>query len=753
MATTIVGIGASAGGVRALADFFGAMPAETGLAFVIIQHFSYARQSMMVEILSAYSAMSVLEVLSGDTPKPNTIYVPPPGTRVTFDGRNLVLVDSKADDHLHQPIDLFFKSMAANLGNLSYGVVLSGTSTDGTLGVQAIKKAGGVTLAQSADSADSAEFSAMPISAVNSGFIDFSLKPTEMPRKILELEAWHKQQSAMTIDTIRKDIEAQLAEILDLVDDDRRNRFHAYKPGTLSRRILRRMMMRHVVDVREYIGYLRTSKCERQALTRDFLIGVTEFFRNPEMFQMVETMVLPAILQKEKDEFRIWCPGCSTGEEVFSLAILISDLQEKTGDQRPWKLFGTDIDPEALEIARRGVFNQAAITSLADHQIKSYFENDHGRLTITSSLRNMCVFARHNVLADPPFSRLDLIVCRNLMIYVDASAQADMVSRFHYALNRGGFLWLGPSESLSSNAHRFETIDRYARIFKRDETAASISVPFLHPDYNNRMPSFRSEQSNTIMTRKNHESTDLEHETEQAFLSSFAPPFIRISLHDEVLYASEAARQFLRPSKGTPNPVFEFYVIEPLRMPLRMILKQVRHNKEEVVLKNMAIKIDGETKSFDLYARPLDQELKSVLIAFQPVRWNGDITTINAETFTTEAAYEAELATVRKRLLSREREFKMTEQEFWASNEELLTINEELQSSNEELQSSQEELRSVNADLELANTKLSEKNSIISTSNNNFKNLIESVDLAIMFIDQKGLLRLFTPRSKDLFSL
>lgn len=365
----------------------------------------------------------------------------------------------------------------------------------------------------------------------------------------------------------------------------------------------------------------------------------------------------------------------------------------------------------------------------------------------------MCVFARHNVLTDPPFSRLDLIVCRNLMIYVDAAAQAVMVSRFHYALNPGGFLWLGPSESLYSNAHRFNTIDRHAKIFKRDDAKASISVPFLHSGHSNRLPSILPDQSEMIMKQKDHENTDVETETEQAFLSRFAAPFLRISFCDEVIYASEAARQFLRPSKGTPDPVFDAYVVEPLRMPLRMILKDVRHNKSEVVLKNINIKIDGEVRSFDLCARPLDQELKSVLIAFQPVRWNSDITNMNVETYTTEAAYEAELAMVRKRLVSREREFKMAEQELWASNEELLTINEELQSSNEELESAQEELRSVNVNLELANAKLSEKNKIINASNNNLKNLIESVDLAIMFIDRSGILRLFTPKSKELFSV
>lgn len=365
MTTRIVGIGASAGSVRAIADFFGTMPAETGLAFVIVNPFAYHHQSMMVEILGAYTAMTVLEIVSGDTPKPNTIYVPPARTHVIFEGGNLVLLDKKIDDLLYQPIDLFFKSMAANLGDLSYCVVLSGTGADGTLGAQAVKEAGGVTLAQSVDSA---EFLAMPNSAVSTGFIDFILTPNEMPEKILKLEAWRKQKSSITADTLKKDIEAQLQEILHLVDTDQRNCFHVYKPGTLSRRILRRMMLRHIVRVDEYIDILKKSSDERKEVIQDFLIGVTQFFRNPEMFRMVETTILPALLEQDKDEFRIWCAGCSTGEEVYSLAILISELKEKTGDQRPWKLFGTDIDSDALEIARQGKFDQTPLTTLNDNQ-------------------------------------------------------------------------------------------------------------------------------------------------------------------------------------------------------------------------------------------------------------------------------------------------------------------------------------------------------------------------------------------------
>lgn len=750
MTATIVGIGASAGGVEALAEFFGAMPADSGLTFVIVQHVARGRPSMMVEILSTHSAMRVTQIKSGDIPVPNTVYILPPGANVTIEDGVLTLTDIDVDGCLHSPIDLFFKSLAADHDGNACAIILSGTGTDGTIGVQAIKAAGGVTFAQLAESA---QFPSMPNSAAKTGLIDFKLSPSNIADKLVQLETWRKQTPLKRSDTLSQDIEANLPALLDQLEHDGENDFHQYKPGTLSRRVLRRMMMRQMTQVNEYIALLRDSADERQELAHDFLIGVTQFFRNPDMFEIIDTTVLPELLQRDQDEFRVWCPGCSSGEEVFSLAILISELQEKTGDRRPWKLFGTDIDPDALATARRGVYDRTVLTPMHDIRIKTYFENDHGLLTISSDLRSMCVFARHNVLNDPPFSKVDLISCRNLMIYVDPVAQEDMVSRFHYALNPRGFLWLGPSENLSGNARLFEIIDRQARIFKRDDSVASLALPFLSTGFTSRLPLSLPQLPDMALARKSRVSIDLETDTEQAFLSTFAPPFMRISLHDEVLYASEAARRFLRPSKGMPSPVFEDYVVESVRMPLRLILKDVRQSKLEKELEDVVIEVDGTTPLYDIYARPMDQEAKSVLVAFQRVRWREESTTPRANTKSTEAVYEAELTIARKRLLARERDFKMAEQELWASNEELLTINEELQSSNEELESSREELQSVNADLEVVNAELITKNKALGISNNNLRNLIESVDIAIMFVDRQGFLKLFTPRSKDLFSI
>ncbi|MFA8388389.1 MAG: CheR family methyltransferase [Pelagibaca sp.] len=750
MATTIVGIGVSAGGVDALTELFAAMPRDTGLAFVVVQQAVRGRPSMIIESLDTHTPMPVTQISSGVAPAPNTVYVVPSGFHLSLEEGVLTLTDSDEDDRLHSPIDLFFRSLAEDQGSKTYAIVLSVTGGDGTIGIEAVKSAGGVVLAQLSEST---RFANMPNNAAETGLIDFKLPPRDIPGKLVELEKWRKQTPLSKSHSLNQSIEAQLPEILDQVDCSGDSCFHHYKPGTLTRRILRRMMLRHISRVDEYIDLLRTSADEQQELAQDFLIGVTQFFRNPDMFEIIENTVLPDLLRRDKDEFRIWCPGCSSGEEVFSLAILISELQERTGDQRPWKLFGTDINPDALATARRGVYDRDALAPLSSARLERFFDDDHGLLTVSAQLRSMCVFARHNVLTDPPFSRVDLISCRNLMIYVDQMAQEDIISRFHYALNPYGLLWLGPSENLSGNTRLFETLDRQARIFRRDDSTASPTLPFLSTNFTSRLPKFSTQQPDMALTRRGRVRVDLETETEQAFLSSLAPPFVRISQHDEVLYASEAARLFLRPAKGIPSPVFEDYFIESVRMPLRRILKEVRQTKADMSLDDVVIEINGESHLFDLQARPLDEEAKSVLVAFQPVRLREPTSGLSMPVNAADAIYEAELTMARKRLITRERDFKMAEQELWASNEELLTINEELQSSNEELESSREELQSVNADLEVINSELVAKNMALDVSNNNLNNLIEAVDIAIMFVDRQGLLKLFTPRSTDLFSI
>jgi two-component system CheB/CheR fusion protein len=513
------------------------------------------------------------------------------------------------------------------------------------------------------------------------------------------------------------------------------------------------MVLKHIKSVEEFTALLKGSEQDRKEIVQDFLIGVTEFFRNPDAFAFIKQTVLIRLLENDQPSFRIWIPGCSTGQEVFSLAMMIQELREERGDVRPWKLFGTDFDFEALTTARRGVYAAEDLAPVSPERRARFFSVDANLAEISPELKKMCVFAPHDVLNDPPFSKIDLVSCRNLMIYIAPDGQNEILARFHYALNRDGFLWLGPSESLAGSPRLFEPINHAARVFRREDVSSSIKPPFLNfmPSFENSVTPLHSGRS--VALRRTQVSFDIEEETEQAFILSFAPPFARISHYDEVLYASETMRPLLRPSKGVPSAAVDDYFIEPIRMPLRRVLTAIRQNREFAEVTDVLVKIGGKLKVFDILARRLDEDAKSVLVTFQPVRVREHFSEGGANWSETQEAYESELASVRKRLVAREQDFEMAEQELRANNEELFTMNEELQSSNEELETSREELQSINEELETINTELIENNKRLAETSSNIQNLLESTDIATLFIDNTGALRLFTPRCTELFAL
>lgn len=750
MDATIVGIGASAGGLEAVTELLEATPNDTGFAFVIVQHMAPTTPSMLVDLLTRHTDMPVRSIKNGEIPSLNTVYVIPPGSYVTMYGSSLALHDTPDDQHLLSPIDMFFKSLAENKGEKAYALVLSGTGSDGTLGIGAIKSAGGVTIAQQGDSA---KFSGAPDSAIATGLIDFSLRPNKIPAKLIKLESFRKTVALRNSKNIILEIEARLPEIIASLGDQNSSSFRHYKPETLVRRTLRRMTLQRITDVDTYIEKLKSAGNEREDLVRDFLIGVTQFFRNPEMFQVLEQEVLIPLLKRDQKEFRVWCPGCSSGEEVYSLAIIIHELKEKLRDQRPWKLFGTDIDKEALTTARKATYDKASIKQLKRYQVNSYLKTKGKLYNFKNCIRNNCVFVPHNLLTDPPFSRIDLISCRNLMIYIDQPTQAEVFSSFHYALNPNGFLWLGPSETLPGDQRLFDTVNHTARIFKREEVMKSIVRPFSHSNFSPSSQKVSVDLQEKNKPTKSRVNSDVEIETEQAYLSYSAPPFARINQHDEVIYTSEKMRSFLRPAKGVPSSLVDDYFIEGLRMPLRLILKTVRESTAPEEILDIVIDINGEDQIYDLLARPLDPAAHSILVSLLPVRLRDESLPPTSPIPNSQKEKENELSMARKRMAARERDYELAEQELRAKNEELLTMNEELQSSNEELETSREELQSINEELETINRELTANYRDLSVANSNLKNLLENTDIATFFTNLESKLRLFTPRVRELFSV
>lgn len=747
----IVGIGASAGGLEALKEFITAIPNDSGIAYVVVQHLAPDQKSLMDELLRAHTPLPVNRINDGDAIEPDHIYLIPPGPFLEIAQGRFRLIENIRAPGVRTPIDRFFVSLSQEAGRRAFGVVLSGTGSDGTLGVQAIKAQGGVALAQDSKSA---RFAGMPDSAVAAGLIDFVLRPRDMPPRILGIiQSWRALEFDNGRDAQLDDIERHLALIVGRIDASGEHAFSGYKPGTLVRRVARRMTLLRQSSALGYLQTLDEKPEERKLLVQDFLIGVTEFFRDADKFEALRQHVIEALFDRNDSEFRVWVPGCSTGEEAYSIAMLIQEVIDETKDQRPWKIFGTDIDTDALRFARAGHYQDASIAVLDEDRLKRHFISDGESWHINATLREMCVFAPHNLLTDPPFSKLDLISCRNLMIYLNADSQALLLPRFHYALKPKGFLFLGPSETLGRSESYFETLDRSAKIFQRDdETDTSFTAMSLAPPQRKGLPGAVAEM--TIDTRlSNPGASEIETRSEQAFLQRHAPPFMTVNRQNQVIYVSEAMAAFVKPSRGATSTDLEDFLTMELRLPVHSAIDDARQNGMAAEIRNVVVQVGTMPKLFDITAEPFDTSSSLILVALTEVRQRNMGEIKDADDRSRSADYQQELLLTRRRLSGMQRQYAFADQELRSANEELLSMNEELQSSNEELETGREELQSINEELETINAELTENNRQLMRANNDLKNLLESTDIATLFIDQSDHVRLFTPEVARLYGI
>ncbi|MWV28955.1 CheR family methyltransferase [Aurantiacibacter rhizosphaerae] len=751
----IVGIGASAGGLEALNELVGAIPSNSGIAYVIVQHLSPDHVSMMDQLLANHTQLPIKKIEDGMRAQADTIYVLPSGPWVTTQHDILYLHDRDPSQALRTPIDKFLESLAEDKGAQAFAVILSGTGTDGTLGVRAVKAAGGFAIVQKSDSA---QFPGMPDSAAATGLVDFTLPPRRIPERLIDIVR-HRDQ-VLTVDgtaKLREDIADSLPEILEAMDDEDGLDFSEYKPGTLIRRIERRMMVTRDVSVSDFKKRLRDDPQERGLLLQDFLIGVTRFFRDEEAFAKLNQEAILPLLDGDQDAFRIWVPGCSTGEEAYTIAMLLSEAMEATGDNRQWQIFGTDIDASALRHAREGIYPASQVAEISPERRDRFFTGEDGAFQVKPLLRERCIFAPHNLLQDPPFSRLDLISCRNLLIYLNADVQQTIFPRFHYALKQGGFLFIGPSESLGKQERFFHTIDREARLFKRNdaEPAAFSSLPM------SAMGGTRRERRlGRAATPSPTQPVTLDHSFENQVLTFFArqsaAPFAVINSSDEISYLSEPMSRYISPNQGQPSSAIEQFLMRDLRLPVRNTITEARQLGRVCCTPNVVLSADGDPEVVDVEARPLPFAEGSLLVTLQPVRMQdaSKLTGSSADRSDEERDWiERELTTVRQQLSSTMASYETTEQELKSSNEELLSMNEELQSSNEELETSREELQSINEELETVNAELSENNRQLLAVNSDLKNLFDSTDIATVFLDQHLKLRRYTPASRRLFGV
>jgi two-component system CheB/CheR fusion protein len=744
----IVGIGASAGGVEALEQFFRAVPADNGLAFVVITHLPHDRESMLADILGRATRMPVVEAKDGERVEGEHVYVLPAGAILTIKEGRLRLRRTGAADRERAPIDVFFNSLAEDQTEHAIGVVLSGGGHDGTLGIKAIKENGGLTIAQGSN-VSRPRFAEMPLSAVAAGFVDLELPVEDIPERIIAyVRNWGAFDPEKPGDA--------LADIYNVLRGRTGHDFSDYKERAFQRRVQRRMQVVQTTKLEEYAERLQKDPDEVHALFRDLLIGVTDFFRDAAAFQSLESLVLPKLFEGKDadDEVRVWVAGCSTGEEAYSIAILLREQCEKLLTPPKVQVFATDIDETAMGIARGARYPANVVKEVSPERLARFFVHEAGTYRVIKEVRDMCIFSTHSVIRDPPFSRLDLISCRNLLIYLKPTLQAQIIPLFHYSLRPGGFLFLGGSENLSRYSELFVALDRKSRIFRRRDLASRPALPMRQFLPNARRERGTDESPSTLLQR-----TDMLRRVAGTIVERFAPSFVIVDETGQTLFFSSGTGKYLQPAAGPPNRDVVAMARPGLRADLRAALHQAKESGRRVVRDRIAVQINGGTLLISL---AVEQVIEGNEIAYGIVftdrgRIRADEEKAVAERSDGEDAtvrqIEKELQETRERLQSTIEELETANEEFRSSNEELLSVNEELQSTNEELETSKEELQSVNEELQTVNNELSMKIDELDRANADLNNLFQSTQIATIFLDRNLVIRSFTPAVTKLFNL
>jgi two-component system CheB/CheR fusion protein len=758
----VVGIGASAGGLDAFKQFFAAMPADSGLAFVLIQHLDPTHTSLTAELVDKHTAMTVVEAGDGMRIEPNRVYVIAPNCYLTVSGQTLHLTEPVKIRGVRVPIDFFFRSLADDQQNRAIAIILTGTGSDGTLGAREIKAAGGLVLVQSPESA---EHGGMPRSAINADVADRVLAIREMPAVLLGyVKHWYVNGGGATQrepETVSDDLTAILGMLRARIKYD----FSGYKKGTLTRRIQRRMGLSHIADMTTYIERLRQDRAEFNSLYKDLLIGVTNFFREPEAWAELEQFVIdPLIAAQPYDApLRVWVPGCATGEEAYSLAMLLLDRMQAADKSCGIQIFASDIDQDALSFARAAVYPESIAADVSSDRLGQFFVKGEHTFRINKEVREAVVFAEQNLISDPPFSKLDLVSCRNLLIYLEPEVQKAILSVVHFALRDQGFLFLGGSETVSQQPELFEPLSRKWRIYRRTE-----SVRRRQPDLILRKPPALELAPEARPLDDQRRIGRLSSRVQAAIIKRYAPACVVVNYKLDVLYLHGPVDKYLQLPSGELAANLIEMSRPGLRTKLRAIINQAIEQDKPVTVAGVRIKRDEQYYSVRVVAEPLREfgEIDGVLlVAFDEANAADRVRIIYVEPHdarksdrpesidefeTVIRQLEEELRATREDLQTTIEELETANEEFKAANEEVLSINEELQSTNEELETSKEELQSVNEELQTVNSQLEQKVTEQEAMTNDVINLLASADIATIFLDRGFRLRRFTPAATRL---
>jgi two-component system, chemotaxis family, CheB/CheR fusion protein len=755
----IVGIGASAGGLEALEGLFRAMPDDTGMSFALVTHLARGHVSSLVEILSRYTTMAVKTAVDGAVLAPNQLHVcPPDHIMVVTDGH--LRLQLRADEAQRKPIDVFLSSLAEEHAEASVGILLSGGGSDGTLGIKAIKERGGLTLAQGGDG-DGPLQPGMPDTAIAAGVVDLVLPVEEMAERLSDYARNFGKIDALIErdETEAKDTETKrngYHSIYRILQNQVGHDFSGYKEKSFQRRVRHRMQVLQITSLKRYVARLRENPEEVTLLFRDLLIGVTNFFRDPGAFETLEKSIIPTLFEAKgaSDTVRIWVPGCATGEEVYSLAILLREHMDSLRIAPKVQLFATDIDEHALIVARTGRYPEPLLEHVSKPRLQRFFTGDDVSFAVNKDIRDMCIFSAHSVIKDPPFSRIDLISCRNLLIYFGADFQARVIPVFHFALKPRGYLFLGTAENVSQFSDLFSPVDKKQRIFQRRD---QVTSPLQFAAFT---PSGREIPSAADMRRMSGAMAgNLRHAVESRVVERFAPAHVVVNREGDIVHYSPRTGKYLEPAPGVPNKQLVAMARRGLRLDLRNALREASQTRHQATRERISVEIDDRVQYVNLIVDPLgDNERDPLfLVMFQDI--GAPVTPSelpprddNIRDRSTDQL-EQELRDTRERLQATIEEYESAVEELKSSNEELQSMNEELQSTNEELETSKEELQSVNEELQTVNSELNAKVEEVDRANTDLRNVFESTQIATIFLDHNLVIRSFTPAVAGIFNL
>ncbi len=755
----IIGIGASAGGLEALEQFLSHVPINSGLAFVIVQHLDPTRKGLLVELLQRSTSMPVREIKDRMKLEPNHVYVIPPNKDLSVLHGSFHLLEPTEKRGFRLPIDFFFQSLASEQRERSVGVILSGMGSDGTGGAGAIKEVAGAVFVQSPGSA---QFDSMPRMALEAGLADVTAPSGELPERILTYLR-HVPRLAPSDEQIADKDQHLLDKIIVLLRIHTGHDFTLYKKSTICRRVERRMGLHHISKTSVYLRYLRENPNELDLLFKELLIGVTSFFRDVAVWKQLKEKVIPKFFasRPEGGVARAWVAGCSTGEEAYSLAIVLKEAQQKNRPSKSlsFRIFATDINKDAIDRARSGVYPSSIKTCVSEERLRRFFvENENGSFTVKQEIREMVTFAPQNITMHPPFTKLDFVTFRNLLIYFDAELQKKLIPLFHYSLNPGGILLLGGSETIGSAHDLFLPLLGTSRLFRKLDTvrgSTGVHFPSLFTIHQTETPLSTGQKAMSMTPVENLQSL-----ADRLLLQKYSPTAVLVTQDGDILYVSGKTGIYLEPAAGKANWNIFAMAREGVKDALNEAFHKAIREKTSITLEAVRVGPREGTQFVDITIEPIadeEQLERTVMIVFtvvaQPTA-TASISSRNPSASSTRlVAMTEELRHARLQLSAAREEMQTSHEELKSANEELQSTNEELQSTNEELTTSREELQSMNEELQTVNHELQPKVDDLSHSSNDMKNLLDSTDIATLFLDDELLVRRFTPRTSGVIKL